>query len=263
LSTTRRRRFMDILRRTAATSAPLHARGALEDADLWEAHERASTGAAQSSAIAEQVAASLARQQSVIDSAAERASFVVGRTESLTATAGRVGDSLERLGVVALNAGLEGARVSEAQGRALLLLSEEIRANVTRGSEATRELSTSLEELSESAADLRKHIDGIRTDLTAVGQGATRLKATSQELTGALDQLAEKLRAATGLDPEVARTVSEATEHARGLMSALGRLPSSQARSVREALDPVIGPLLRVLSQADDDDDDAPPRKPE
>ena len=42
--------------------------------------------------------------------------------------------------MVALNAGLEGARAGESQGRALLLLSEEIRANVVRGADAASEL---------------------------------------------------------------------------------------------------------------------------
>src|SRR5262250_768804 len=98
MSTPRRRRWMDVLRRTAGVGGD--GRGATtDDAALWAAHEQAEKSLEESSARAERLGASTARGV----------------------------EAFERLGVVALNAGLEGARVPEAQGRALLLLSEEIR----------------------------------------------------------------------------------------------------------------------------------------
>lgn len=250
MSTTRRRRWMDMLRRTARVSAAGTQRPALEDASLWDAHDRAVESATASTARAEQVTAALTRQKTLIEGAGERASFVAGRSETLTTTAARVSDSFERLGVVALNAGLEGARVADPHGRSLLLLSEEIRANVVRGSEAARELTTSLENVSESAGELRKQIDGLKGDIGSVSQEAGQLKISAQQMSSAIETLSERLKAATGIDPEVARTVSVAAEHAKGLSNALGRLPSAQLHAVLEALSPVTQPLVQMLSEA-------------
>src|SRR5262249_26308930 len=138
VSAQRRRRWFDVLRRTTAgpdspTRSMRGGQAALDDASLWTAHEQAPHSLAGASASAERVAASVAKQRVSIDGAAERASLVAARSAGLGASAARVSEAFERLGLVALNAGLEGARLAEPQGRALLLLSEEIRANVTRG----------------------------------------------------------------------------------------------------------------------------------
>ena len=142
MTTTRRRRFLDVLRRTAGVGAEEGAPRppSLDDSALWAAEEQASASLKESGARAERLAAAVARQRGLIDAAAERASVVTAHADGLSASSGRVIESFERLGVVALNAGLEGARVPEAQGRALLLLSEEIRANVRRGTDAAEQL---------------------------------------------------------------------------------------------------------------------------
>jgi len=253
VSTTRRRRWMDMLRRTARDRTTGPQRPALEDASLWEAHDRALEASSASTDGAEQITAALTRQQTLIESAGERAGFVAGRSESLTTTAARVSDSFERLGVVALNAGLEGARVGDPHGRSLLLLSEEIRANVMRGSEAARELTTSLENVSESAGELRKQVDGLKGDIASVRQQASQLKTHAQKASTALDSLSDRLKAATGIDPEVARTLTVAADHAKGLSNALSRLHSAQLRMVLEALTPFTEPLVRVLEGPDGD----------
>ena len=53
---------------------------------------------------------------------------------SVTSRASR--ESFERLNIVALNAGLEGARLGEAAGKPLSLVSEEVRAQAERGGES-------------------------------------------------------------------------------------------------------------------------------
>jgi hypothetical protein len=257
MTTTRRRRFLDVLRRTAGAfedeSAPRAP--SLDDSALWAAEEQAAASLQESGARAERLAAAVARQRGLIEAAAERASVVTAHADGLSASSGRVIESFERLGVVALNAGLEGARVPEAQGRALLLLSEEIRANVRRGTDAAEQLRRAVEEIGSESAEVRQRLERSRLEVSEVGQEAALLQAAAQQATRSLDDLAARLRKATGVDPEMARAMAQAGEHARGLMTALSTLTTAaQGARVAGALRPVIGPLVKLLREIEGED---------
>ena len=224
--------------------------GALEDAALWRAHEQAAKSLEDSGARAERLAAAVARQRGLIEGAAERANLVAARSEGLSTSSARVTEAFERLGVVALNAGLEGARVAEPQGRALLLLSEEIRANVRRGADAAEQLSRVVEEISGEAAEVRRQLERSRLEVSDVVQEAAQLQASAHQAEHSLEDLAGRLRRATGVDPEMARAVALASEHARGLMTALSTLSTAaHAAPAMGALRPMIGPLARLLGE--------------
>ena len=253
----RRRRWMDVLRRTASvvgsdrrsTSPALGGLG-LDDAALWNAEEQAVRSIGESSARAERLAAAVARQRASIDAAAERANLVAARAEGLTSSAARVTESFERLGVIALNSGLEGARLPEPQGRALLLLSEEIRANVRRGADASAQLARVVDEIGGESIEARRQLERARAEVNDVGQEAAQLQAAAQQATQSIKDLSARLRRASGVDPEVARAVAVATEHARGLMTALSTLTTAAREApVMSALKPVIGPLVRLLRE--------------
>lgn len=256
MSAPRRRRWIEVLRRTAGVGgddgAERPSSGALDDAGLWSAHEQAARALGEASARAERVAASAARQRPMIEGAAERAALVAARSEGLTAGAARVIESFERLGVVALNAGLEGARLAEPHGRALLLLSEEIRANVARGADAAEQLSRAVDEISGEAGEARRQIERSRSEAAEVGQEAAHLHAATQQAQRSLDDLGARLRKATGIDPEMARLVAQAGDHARGLMTALSALATSTPGGpALSALKPVMAPLARLLGEID------------
>lgn len=259
MSTPRRRRWIDVLRRTAGVGAG-EARGpsaALDDAALWTAHEQAARSIEESGARAERVAASIARQRGLIEGAAERANLVSARSEGIGSSAARVAEAFERLGVVALNAGLEGARVAEPQGRALLLLSEEIRVNVTRGADAAEQLARVVDEIAAESAEVRRQLERSRGEVGEVGQEAAQLQAAAQRAITSLDDLGQRLRKATGVDPEMARVAALASEHARGLMTALSTLATAeQATPLLGALRPVIAPLARLLGEIGDGADE-------
>ncbi len=251
MSTPRKRRWFDVLRRSGAEGrgAPF----ALDDAALWTAQDQAARSLTESGARAEKVATSVARHRSLVEAAAERANLVAARAEGLGPMASRVAESFERLGVVALNAGLEGARAEGPHGRALLLLSDEIRAGVARGAEAAEQLARSAAEIAAEAADVRRQLERSRTEVSEVGQDAAHLQAAAQQATKALDELGSRLRRATGMDPEMARLVAQASEHARGLMTALSALTTTApGAAALSALRPIIAPLARVLGEIDD-----------
>lgn len=256
MSAPRRRRWIEVLRRTAGVSSDdgVRAAGAgSDDAALWGAHEDAAKALAETGASAERVAAAAARMRPLIEGAAERASLAAARSEGLGAGAARVVESFERLGVVALNAALEGARLADPHGRALLLLSDEIRANVTRGADAAEQLARAVDEIATESAEVRRQIDRSRLETAEAGQEAANLTAAAQQATKALDDLGARLRKATGIDPETARLVGLAGEHARGLMTALSALAtSSPGAPVLLALRPVITPLTRLWGEIEE-----------
>lgn len=253
MSTPRRRRWIEVLRRTASAVGEEGGRApaaVLDDAALWAAQERATASLKESSARAERMAATVARQRAHIEGAAERASQVAARSEGLAPGAARVTEAFERLGVVGLNAGLEGARTGDVQGRALLLLSEEIRANVVRGADAAAELARAVDEIASESAEVRRQIERSRFEVSEVGQEAAQLQAAAASASKSLEDLGAQLRKATGIDPELARVVALAAEHARGLVTALSALSTAaQAGVMLSALRPVIGPLVRLLGE--------------
>lgn len=256
MSTLRRRRWIEMFRRTAgAVTEGRVARApssGLDDASLWGAHEQAARSLQDSSTRAERLAAAVARQRGLIESAAERANVVAARAEGLATSSARVVEAFARLGVVALNAGLEGARLVEPQGRALLLISEEIRANVRRGADAAEQLARVVEEIAGESAEVRRQLERSRSEVSEVGQEAAHLQASAQEASRSLDDLGIRLRRVTGADPEIARAVAQASEHARGLMTALSALSTAaHATPAISALQPILGPLARLLGEID------------
>jgi exonuclease SbcC len=237
------------------------------DAALWSSHGEAQRAVNEAEEIAVRVANAAARHRAMIEGASERASAMVTHAEGLTVAAARVGDVFERLSVVALNAGLEGARTAEPQGKALLILSEEIRSHVARGAETARDLVTVVEEIAAETGQLRAELDEARNASDEAGRTVDGLGAAVGHARQALGDVERHLRRATGIDPEVARAVAQATEHARGLLSALSTLSTAaQNRTLLlGALRPAIAPLSRLLRELWEevsDDEAARPSSP-
>jgi methyl-accepting chemotaxis protein len=259
VSSSKRRRFSDVLRRTANLSIS-GARGPLEDASLWDARDKAAKASSASERLAEKVAASATRQRAQLETALERSNGFGARTDAAGSSARLAVEAFERLGIVALNAGLEGARLGEAQGKALSLLADEIKANVTNGIEAGRKLMGLTVGLGQDALELAQRLDRMNKESQELGGDAALLKAAAQDTSLALSELETRLRKATGLDPEIARNLADAGDHAKGLILALTALEArdigEEKSAVTDALGPVLSPLkklLAVLSEAEGD----------
>ncbi len=241
-----RRRWLELLRRTAGVSQEPTA--ALEDAELWDARDRAAKASQEAERLGERVVASSTRQRANVDAAVERANNALGRCDVVATNLKGVQESLERLGVVGLNAGLEGARAPEATGRGLTLVSEEIRGHTTRGQDASRELGAHLADLSELVADLAQRMERLQRENTELAADAAQLKRSVQETLSSLSDLEGRLRKATGLDPETAKYIGLVGEHAKGLLGALAALEGAGAKQAAIALVPILTPLMKVLA---------------
>ncbi len=248
-------RFFRLWRRGGASSAKGAARSITEEGALWAAHGRAQGSATQASEAAERAAASTAKQRASLDAGSDETRSIATRTEELSRHVARLSDAFERLSVVALNAGLEGARLGEAAGKPLSLVSEEVRAQADRGSESAREIGRALLDFTRELSSVGSRFDDARGHGADATQQASTAAAAAAESTRALTELGDRLRTATGSDPETAQAIAQATEHARALVSALGTLSGRVPRALlTTALRPMLEPLVRSLFEDEEDE---------
>ncbi len=235
-----------MLRRTAGLGAG--SRVELEDAELWTAHGRAARAMADIERHAERLVAGGARQRAQLDAAAESARSLAGRADAAAAAARRLREVLERIDVVALNAGLEGARAHEPVGRGLLLVSEEVRAQVGRGLDNARELESVVGQAIAAVGELGERLDRTQRDGIEASADGAQLKAAAQEAQAGFNDFESRLKKATGLDPETARLVAIAGDQARGLATSLSALEAAQGSDAFRALGPLLSPLAKLLA---------------
>ena len=229
------------------------ARSITEEGALWASHARAAESTKSAAEAAERAATSTAKQRASLDAGADEARAVAARNDELQRNVARISDAYDRLGVIALNAGLEGARLGDIAGRPLTLVSEELRAQTERGAEAAREIGRALSDCSRELGALGTRFDDARAHGSDVTQHASSAAASAAEAARALVELGERLRTATGSDPETAQAIAQATEHARALVSALGTLSGRVPRALlTTALRPVLEPLVRSLFEEDE-----------
>jgi methyl-accepting chemotaxis protein len=248
-----KRRLFRLLRRGARTGAG--PRSAADESALWAAHQRAAGAVRDAGDAAQRIASHVAKQRGSVDGLADRARAVAARAQDLGASFTRVTSVFARLELVALNAGLEGARLGEGPGQALGLVSDEVRTQATRGSEASRELATALSEIGSELVQVHGSLDRAREAAAEVAQEAARVGGASADAERALADMGDRLKKATGSDPETSRLISEATEHARALVGALGQLSGKAPQAlVVGALRPALEPLLRFLEGDEGDE---------
>ncbi|HEV3191559.1 MAG TPA: hypothetical protein VGY54_13715 [Polyangiaceae bacterium] len=235
------------------------AEGAVQDGALWSAHERASVRTRDAGAAAQRIAATAVRQRGAIDAVADRARAMSSRAAELQSGTSRVLDVFDRLGLVALNAGLEGARLGAAEGRALALVGDEVRAHSSRGGDAARELSASLVQLIAELGHLESTVGQAQSVVAEVTQDAARAAGAASDVEGALIDMGERVRRATGTDPAAVRAVAEAGERARALVASLTALSKTVPQGLlASALYPVLEPLVSLLGADQHEIDDDP-----
>jgi methyl-accepting chemotaxis protein len=247
-----KQRLLRLLRRTAKGGRAIGERTTADESALWSAHERALVRARDAGAAAQRIASSAARQRASIDGVADRARTLSSRAVEVQAGFARVVDAFERLALVALNAGLEGARLGESEGRQLGLVSDEVRGHSSRGGEQARELAAALAQIAAELVQLESHVAQAQGVVSEVTQDSARAAGAASDAEAALVDMSDRVRKATGSDPEAVRAIAEASERARSLVSSLTALSGRVPRALLVgALGPALAPLARLL--ADDE----------
>ena len=185
-----------------------------------------------------------------MDSVADRTHTLSSRAAELQAGFARMLDAFERLGLVALNAGLEGARLGESEGRALGLVSDEVRALSSRGGDTARDLGAGIGQLAGELTQLESQVGQAQIVVAEVTQDSARAAGAASDAEAALIDIGDRVKKATGSDPEAVRAIAEASERARALVATLSALNGKVSRTMLlSALRPAIEPLARLLGE--------------
>lgn len=190
------------------------------------------------------------RAQAVLEAVHDSARILVHRNRELRGSAGAVRDALERARLATLNAGLEGARLGEPVGKAVLVMADDVRGLVTRAIDALEEHLLLFGELER---ERERWLDELSQTRELCSSAVQRLRelggleaASSQMLSRAQTSLRQKL----GAGAERAKLLAEASEQAKALGNVVSRLraitPGDDA-----ALDTALEPLSALLERSD------------
>jgi methyl-accepting chemotaxis protein len=245
-----KQRLLGLLRRTTKATRAVRERSTADESALWSAHERAIVRARDAGSAAQRIASSAARQRAAMDTLSDRVRSLSSRAGELQAALVRVVDAFERLSLVALNAGLEGARLGEAEGRQLGLVGEEVRAQSLRGGDAARELGVALGQIGGELSQLETSVAQAQGVVAEVTQESARAAGAASDAEAALSDVGERVKRTTGSDPEVVRAIAEASERARALALSLTVLSGKVPRALLVgALQPALEPLAHLLGE--------------
>jgi hypothetical protein len=235
------------LRRTFGDEAG-KTRSALDDAALLDIHDRARSACETAVRLSQGAGATAAQQKSALDAAADQARTLAARGRDVRVVVQQLEDALERSKLVALNAGLEGARIGEPTGKALVAVADELRALSARALEALGDHVSGLGELERDRDKLLDQIAQAQERSRFLADELLRSQAAQREAESTVAELGRTLRETSATDPETARALTDAAEHARQLARALAALSSRGDRgAVLGALGPALKPLFRLL----------------
>jgi hypothetical protein len=255
-----KQRLLRLLRRTNKNLRGGAERSPADESALWSAHERALVRVRDAGSAAQRIASTVSRQRAVMDAVADRTHALSSRAAELQAGFTRLLDAFERLGLVALNAGLEGARLGDTEGRQLGLVSEEVRAQAGRGGDNARELGAAVGQVAAELIALEANVGHAQSVVAEVTQDSSRAAGAASDAESALLDMAERVKRATGSDPEAVRAIAEASERARALVASLAALSGKVPRAMLAgALRPALEPLARIL--VDDEWEGEPERE--
>ncbi len=133
-----------------------------------------------------------------------------------------------------------------------------MRAQSSRGADAARELGTGIGQLATELAVLESNVNQAQVVVAEVTQDSARAAGAASDAEAALLDIGERVKKATGSDPEAVRAIAEASERARALVASLAALSGKVPRTMLiSALRPAIEPLARILA---DEEREAEPK---
>lgn len=224
---------------------------AVQAARLLAALEATKTAAAHANNEQRTASVGLARQRVELEAVQESARNLAARSRDIRNTLQVLRESVDRAKLSALNAGLEGARLGESAGKALVVMSDEQRNLLARALDA-------LEEHGALLSEVERDRDRCLSELAQVGEGARQTSAAlaraeqQSQLTRAfIDQLRADFSELFGSDPEAARALTEAAAHVRTAATSLREL-TQRAPLGADALRELLSPLLSLIPSTED-----------
>jgi hypothetical protein len=183
-----------------------------------------------------QAQAQAARQAAEIEGLLEGGERLALRGRDLRAGVQELRDSLERGRLSTLNAALEGARLGEVAGRALMAMTEEVRSALGRSADVLDEHAARVAELERERERLVLTLGPLSDAARAVAAEVARAAERNRSQRDALAELAQELRQRLGVDPELGGLVARATREAAELLDTLSALEARGAHTEAEEL---------------------------
>jgi methyl-accepting chemotaxis protein len=226
----------------------------VQGARLLAALEATNTAAMRAKSEQRAAASGLSRQRSELEAVHESAQKLAARGRDIRNSLQVLRESVDRAKLSALNAGLEGARLGEPLGKALVVMSDEQRNLLARALDALSEHSALL-------AEVERDRDRCLAELSQLNEGAretdsamARAEGQSQLTCALLHELRTDLGQLFGSDPEAARAMAEAAAQVRTAADSLSALRARVPLGV-DALRELLSPLLALIPASED-----PPR---
>lgn len=223
----------------------------IDAAELLHQLELGEEARARADRASQAATADTSRAHAVLEAVHDSARILVQRNREMRGSAGAVRDALERARLSALNAGLEGARLGEPVGKAVLVMADDVRALVTRAIDALEE---HLSLFGELERERERWLDELSQTRDLCGSAVQRLRelggleaARAQVLVRVQTSLKQKL----GAEAERAKLLAEAGAQARALSELVTRLRALPT-SDDGALGAALGPLAALLERTDD-----------
>jgi chromosome segregation ATPase len=183
-----------------------------------------------------QAQAQAGRQASEIEGLLEGGERLALRGRDLRAGVQELRDTLERGRLSTLNAALEGARLGEVAGKALMAMTDEVRSALGRSADVLDEHAARVAELERERERLVLALGPLSDAARAVATEVSRAAERNRSQRDALAELARELRQRLGVDPELGGLVARATREASELLDTLAALEARGAATEAQAL---------------------------
>jgi methyl-accepting chemotaxis protein len=223
----------------------------LQAARILAALEAAKTASGRS-VTSHKAASKLAlRQHSELEAVQDAGQKLGARGRDIRNSLQLLRESVDRAKLTALNAGLEGARLGEPVGKALVLMGDEVRNLLARAVDALEEHTTLLAEVDRDRdrclTDLARVSDGSRE----IGSEIARAEEQSQLAAALLGELRTDLSELFGTDAEAAQILANSAGQVKTLASSLLEL-SQRAPLAASTLRELLAPLLSLVATPQD-----------
>jgi methyl-accepting chemotaxis protein len=162
-----------------------------------------------------------------------------------------VRESVDRAKLTALNAGLEGARLGEPLGKALVAMGDEVRNLLARAIDAIEEHAALLAEVDRERERCLADLGHVSEGTRELGQALARAEEQCQLGSALLGELRADLGSAFGTDPEAARILAHSAEQVSALAGSLLEL-SQRSPLSGAAMRELLEPLLSLVPTAGD-----------
>jgi hypothetical protein len=183
-----------------------------------------------------QAHAQAARQAAEIEGLLEGGERLALRGRDLRASVQELRDSLERGRLSTLNAALEGARLGEVAGKALMAMTEEVRSALGRSADVLDDHAARVAELERERERLVLALGPLADAARAVASEVMRASERNRSQHAALTGLSLELRQQFGVDPELGGLVARAAREAAELLDTLSALEARGAAGEAQKL---------------------------